>query len=275
MRAIRFCLATMAMVLMLPTLAAAGDRARIQDFLEVTGFDVALESIRLSARSAPAMLGLQAEDFGTEWTRLTGEVFATDIMHDLALDLLEQTLDDELLTHAAEFYDTDLGRRLVEAENASHMSEEDALKDESGAAIIEGLVRLKSPRLKYLERMTIASDSAGTAVRAIQEVQVRFLMAAIGAGVMQLQLEEDDLRALLAADEAEMKAEIAANALIGSAYTYQAFSDAEVLAYAEALENPKMRAVYDLMNAVQYEIMANRFEALAVAMQRLQPSQDL
>jgi len=275
MRAIRFCLATMAMVLMLPTLAAAGDRARIQDFLEVTGFDVALESIRLSARSAPAMLGLQAEDFGTEWTRLTGEVFATDIMHDLALDLLEQTLDDELLTHAAEFYDTDLGRRLVAAENASHMSEEDALKDESGAAIIEGLVRLKSPRLKYLERMTIASDSAGTAVRAIQEVQVRFLMAAIGAGVMQLQLEEDDLRALLAADEAEMKAEIAANALIGSAYTYQAFSDAEVLAYAEALENPKMRAVYDLMNAVQYEIMANRFEALAVAMQRLQPSQDL
>jgi hypothetical protein len=36
-----------------------------------------------------------------------------------------------------------------------------------------------------------------------------------------------------------------------------------------------MRQVYDLMNAVQYEIMANRFEALALAMQNLQPSQDL
>ena len=123
--------------------------------------------------------------------------------------------------------------------------------------------------------MTVASDSAGTAVRAIQEVQVRFLMAAMGAGVIELPMDEADLRALLANDEEEMKAEIAANALIGSAYTYQAFSDAEVLEYAEALENPKMRQVYDLMNAVQYEIMANRFEALAVAMQRLQPSQDL
>ena len=275
MRAVRSCLATLMLVLILPGLAAAADRARVQDFLEVTGFDVALESIRLSASSAPQMLGLEAEAFGSEWTRLTNDVFATDLMHDLALDLLEDTLADDLLTHAADFYATDLGQRLVAAENASHMNEEDEFKQESGAAIIAGLSSIDSPRLAYLERMTVASDSAGTAVRAIQEVQVRFLMAAMGAGVIELPMDEADLRALLAKDEEEMKAEIAANALIGSAYTYQAFSDAEVLEYAEALENPKMRQVYDLMNAVQYEIMANRFEALAVAMQRLQPSQDL
>ena len=41
------------------------------------------------------------------------------------------------------------------------------------------------------------------------------------------------------------------------------------------LEHPKMQEVYALMNAVQYEIMANRFEALARAMQSLQPSQEL
>ncbi|MFL4471158.1 DUF2059 domain-containing protein [Tateyamaria armeniaca] len=276
MRAVRLCLATTIMlVLALPGVALAADRAKLQDFLEVTGFDVALESIRLSASSAPDMLGLEAEDFGSEWTRLTNEVFATDVMHDLALDLLEKTLSDDLLTHAADFYDTDLGQRLVVAENASHMKEESDLKEESGAAIVAGLAQLDSPRLTYLERMNAASDSAGTAVRAIQEVQVRFLMAAVGAGVIQLQLEEPELRALLSADEDAMKAEIEAGALIGSAYTYQAFSDAEVLEYAKALEHPKMRKVYDLMNAVQYEIMANRFEALAVAMQRLQPSQEL
>ncbi|WP_299731852.1 DUF2059 domain-containing protein [uncultured Tateyamaria sp.] len=275
MRAVRSCLATLMLMLMLPGLAAAADRAKVEDFLVVTGFDVALESIRLSASSAPQMLGLEAQDFGSEWTRLTNDVFATDVMHDLALDLLEKTLEDELLTHAADFYATDLGQRLVEAENASHMSDEDELKQESGAAIIAGLSSIDSPRLAYLERMTTASDSAGTAVRAIQEVQVRFLMAAIGAGVIELQMDEADLRELLANDEDEMKAEIAASALIGSAYTYQAFSDDEVLEYTEALENPKMRKVYDLMNAVQYEVMANRFEALAVAMQRLQPSQEL
>jgi hypothetical protein len=221
------------------------------------------------------MLGLEAEDFGTEWTRLTTEVFDTDIMHNMAVDILAETLSDDLLTHAAEFYATDLGKRLVVAENASHMSEEDALKSESGEAIIAGLTRLGSPRLAYLERMNAASDSAGTAVRAIQEVQVRFLMAAAGAGVIELQLSEPELRERLSQDEDAMKAEIAVNALSGSAYTYQAFSDAEVLEYAKALEDGKMRRVYDLMNAVQYEIMANRFEALAIAMQRLQPSQEL
>ncbi|MEM6658878.1 MAG: DUF2059 domain-containing protein [Pseudomonadota bacterium] len=275
MRAVRFFALMLSVVVMMPAMVLAADRDKLEDFLEVTGFDVALESIRLSASSAPDMLGLEAEAFGTEWTRLTGDVFATDIMHGLALDLLEQTLDDDLLTHAADFYATDLGQRLVMAENASHLSEEDELKAESGEAIVAGLARIESPRLDYLDRMNAASDSAGTAVRAIQEVQVRFLMAAAGAGVIDLQLEEPDLRALLETDEDAMKAEIAANALIGAAYTYQSFSDAEVLAYAEALENPKMRKVYDLMNAVQYEVMANRFEALAVAMQRLQPSQEL
>lgn len=280
MRAVRSLLAprfvaTLLTCLMLPVWAHAADRAKLQDFLEVTGFDVALESIRLSASSAPEMLGLEAEAFGSEWARLTDEVFQTEIMHDLALDILEQTLDDELLTHAADFYATDLGQRLVVAENASHMSEDDDLKAESGEAIIKGLERIDSPRLDTLERMIAASDSAGTAVRAIQEVQVRFLMAAAAAGVIELQLEEPDLRELLSTDEEAMEQEIAANALIGSAYTYQSFSDAEVLQYTEALENPKMRQVYDLMNAVQYEIMANRFEALASAMQRLQPSQEL
>ena len=123
--------------------------------------------------------------------------------------------------------------------------------------------------------MNAASDSAGTSIRAIQEVQVRFLMAAAAAGVIDLPMDEPDLREMLANDQEEMRAGIEQSALEGAAYTYQAFADEEVLAYAEALEHPDMREVYDLMNAVQYEVMANRFEALAQAMSRLQPSQDL
>jgi len=36
-----------------------------------------------------------------------------------------------------------------------------------------------------------------------------------------------------------------------------------------------MARVYELMNAVQYEIMANRFEVLAARMAELQPAQEL
>ena len=112
-------------------------------------------------------------------------------------------------------------------------------------------------------------------MRAIQEVQVRFMMAAAAAGVIELRMDEPDLRAALRSQEDEMRASIAKNALEGAAYTYQAFSDSEVTEYAKALEHPKMRDVYALMNAVQFEIMANRYEAVALRLSRMQPSQDL
>ena len=260
-------------VFAMPSLAA--DRAKLEQFLEVTGFDVSLDSIRLSAENAPQMLGMDARDFGFHWTRMTDEVFGTDIMHEMAIDFLSETLDEAHLDHAAGFYASDLGQRLVEVENASHMSEEDDLKAESGEAIIAGLERIGSPRVAILERMNAASDSAGTSLRAIQEVQVRFLMAAAGAGVIELQMDEPDLRELLRTGEDELRQSLQTSALSGAAYTYQAFSDAEVEEYTQALEHPMMRHVYDLMNAVQYEIMADRFEALAARMKGIQPSEEL
>jgi len=255
--------------------AAQTQESKLRGFLETTGFDVALESIRLSASSAPDLIGMRAEDFGATWTALTRDIFDTNEMHDMALAILDKTLKDDLLDHATEFYASDLGQRLVAAENASHLKEQDDLKAEAGEAIVAGLVRAGSARLEHLRRMNQASDSAGIAIRAIQEIQVRFLMAASAAGVIELQLDEPEMRALLAAQESELRVALQASALSGAAYTYQAFSDDEVAAYADALEHPKMRAVYDLMNAVQFEIMANRFEALAAAMAKLQPSTDL
>lgn len=267
-----------AIMLGLGTLNAAAespDRDRLEDFLEVTGFDVALESIALSADAALQMLGLEADDFGSEWQRLVSEVFKTEFMHDMAVDILEETLTDQLLTHATDFYASDLGQRLVVAENSSHMVEDDSLKSESGGQIIEGLKSIDSPRLALLERLNAASGSEENSLRSIQEIQIRFLMAAAGAGVIELQMDEPDLREAMRSQEDETRGMQRQSALEGGAYTYQAFSDAEVIAYAEALEHPDMRKVYDLMNALQYEIMANRFEAVAERLRKMQPSQDL
>ena len=75
--------------------------------------------------------------------------------------------------------------------------------------------------------------------------------------------------------EDELRAAIADSALRNAAYTYQAFSDDEIATYTDALEDPRMQKVYALMNAVQYEIMANRFEAVAARLSHMQPSTDL
>lgn len=271
----KLTLGCIAVLMWMQAALAAPERDKITEFLEITGFDVALESIRLSAGTAPMMLGLDKDDFGAQWNQLTQEVFQPGEMEALAVEILHQTLPVDLLTHANAFYSSDLGQRIVAAENAAHMIEDDDAKSEAGEAIVDGLTRLGSGRVDDLRRMTSASDSAGVAIRAMQEIQVRFLMAAAAAGVVELRMDESDLRAALQQQEDELRRAIETSALTSAAYTYQAFSDAEVTAYADALEHPKMQRVYELMNAVQYEIMANRFEALAAAMARLQPSTDL
>ncbi|MDU9006388.1 DUF2059 domain-containing protein [Sedimentitalea todarodis] len=252
----------------------AAERDRIEAFLNVTGFDVALDSMALSAGSAPEMLGVDEDKFGSDWERLADEVFDTSVMHDMALEILEQTLTDNALTHAVGFYASDLGQRLVEVENQTHMSE-DETKELEGQKLVADMVASGDPRLEMFKRMNNAIDASGSSLRAIQEIQFRFLMAAATAGVVELRMDPDDLRLMFKAQEPELLPILRRSALAGAAYTYRAFSDDDLAAYVAALEEPEMKQVYELLNAVQYEIMANRFEVLAGRMTELHPGQDI
>lgn len=252
--------------------AEVGARDRLQAFLQVTGFDVALDSIGLAARDAPAMLGMQAEDFGADWARVAEEVFASEVVQGMALDILEQTLSDDLLAHAAGFYASDIGQRLVAVENASHMVEDDGAKRAEGAAL---LAAADTDRRAALERLMQAIDGNSTGLTAVREVQVRFLMAAEAAGILDGGFDEATLRALLAEQDAELRETLKVNTLHNAAYTYRAISLEDLNAYNDVLEAPQMRRVYELMNAIQFEVMANRFEVLAGRMADLHPGQAL
>jgi hypothetical protein len=72
-----------------------------------------------------------------------------------------------------------------------------------------------------------------------------------------------------------MRMSMRASNLAASAYTYQGFSDADRKLYVEALETPLMQRVYELLNAVQFEITANRFEELAFRMKELGQGEDI
>lgn len=268
-------LVPLAALVLIPLQVAAANRDRVEAFLTTTGFDVALESIALASGSAPQMLGIDPDGFGSDWTRLTEEVFDTEDMHETAVTILEQTLSDEALGHAVEFYASDLGQRLVEAENASHMIDDDEAKQLEGQEIVAGLIQDGSQRVESLKRMNRAIDSTGTALRALQEIQLRFLLAASASGVIDLQLGADELRQMMKRNETAMRQSLQLSALAGAAYTYQDFSDSDVDAYVEALEQPLMQEVYELLNAIQYEIMAMKFEILAARMADLHPAQDI
>lgn len=257
---------------------AAADRAAVQEFLKITGFDTALDSIAIGAEDAPAILGQEPGIFGVVWQKMVAEVMDTQDMRETAVSMLEQTLDPVLLDHAMAFYGADLGQRLVAAENAAHLEKGEDGKDEAGAALVAALVRsgeAGQARLEYFQRMNDAIDSSDMALKAMQEIQIRFLMAAAAHGVVELRMDEADMRELFQRQEPQMRASLMASALANAAYTYQAFSDDDLREYTEALETADMQRVYELMNAVHYEIMASRFEMLAARMAGLRPSQDL
>lgn len=265
---------TLAAMALAAVQAVAADRDKVEAFLTVTGFDVALESIKLSAEDAPRMLGLQAEDFGAAWTLMSSDVFDVEDMQEDATRILEQTLSDEALAHAADFYASDLGQRLVEAENESHLRDREE-KREEGGRLLARMTTEDDPRLDVLERMLDAIGSEEQSLRAANELEVRFLMAAQEAGVIRLRVDEEGLRAAQAEQAEETMQSMRLSGLASSAATYKSFTDEELVEYTEALEHPLMQEVYELMNAVQFEIMADRFELVAEKLAEINPGQEL
>lgn len=255
--------------------ARVSDPARIAAFLEVTGFDTALESIALSASDAPQMLGRDVSDFGADWTRTAESVFDLAVMRGLASDILERALTEDMLTHAVEFYASPLGIRLVEVENAAHLNDDPDSARRAGMEIIADLLHEGAPRLELLQRMGPAIDPKDSAVHAVEEIQVRFLLSAAAAGVVDMPVDEATLRAIMEEQRPTLLRAMRESGLAQSAYVYRDFDDSDLEAYVEALENPEMQRVYELMNAIQYEVMANRFEVLAGRMADLHPGQEL
>ncbi len=257
-----------------PFPAQAAERAQVEAFLEVTGFDVALDSIAMSATLAPQMLGLDEGDFGGQWTALAKTTFDTVVMRARAIDILEATLDAELLAHAAEFYASELGQKLVEAENFAHLQHDD-VKYSTGAKLLAEMKVRNDPKISLFRRMSEAIDPEKIGIQAMIEIQVRFILAASYAGVISLRVDEKGLRAALAEDAEKVVREAEINALQNNAFTYQDFSLTDLMIYTKALEDPRMMTVYELMNAVHFEVMSNRFEALAVRLGKMQPAQEL
>ena len=101
----------------------AADRESSTRFLEVTGFDVAITSMQGDAMSGSGIGGEDSEAFGIQWERLAEDVFEPDAMIEDALDMMEAIMPQELIDHGIEFYSSELGQRLVAAENAAQSAD--------------------------------------------------------------------------------------------------------------------------------------------------------
>jgi hypothetical protein len=130
-------------------------------------------------------------------------------------------------------------------------------------------------RLETFRALNAAIGSEETGQKAIVEIQLHFVMAAMAAGALPSGPSEDDLRALLAEQARAQAPRSEAYALISNAYTYRDIPDADLTAYLDALATDEMRQVYEILNGVQYQVMIERYELLGARLGDLKPQQDL
>jgi len=162
----------------------------------------------------------------------------------------------------------------VTAENESHGLEfED--REAEGARLAQVLSARGSPQPEYFLDMAESIGYVGATIKAYREVQVRFLMAASLAGLIDQRFDEVDLRAMLAQQDDEVRRAMTENLIVANAFTYRDFTDSEIEIYRDALAMPQMMEVYELMNAIHFTIMADRFERMALEMVNLTPTQEL
>lgn len=254
--------------------AVAADRAKVQAFLKVTGYDVVIESLQHGAMAGPGMVGDAPHSFGLEYSKLAEKIFDPKAMTARALDILVAVMPDDLVNAGADFYASDLGQRLVAVENESHMA--DGIdKYNEGAALLAAMRQDNPARLDLLKGMDLAIGSAETSRRAVVEIQLRFMLAAMAAGAAPQTMSEDDLREILTRQAEENAPQTELFGLISNAYTYRDISDADLAAYVASLETPEMQSVYEILNATQFQVMLERYQLLGARLGELKPQQEL
>jgi hypothetical protein len=226
------------------------------------------------AMAGPGLAGDVPGAFGVQWTALAKKVFDPDLMLNRAIDMMQAVMPDDLVTHGQAFYETDLGQRIVAAENESHLTP-DEKRHAEGEKIVADLTKSDPARLDDYRAMQAAIGGVDASVKAVLEIQYRYLTAANEAGVINLAFSGKELRKALEKQVPEVSKNILRYSLLGSAYAYRDFSDDEVHKYRAALEDPKMKQVYEVLNGIQYEIMAERYETLASKLKGLSPQQDI
>lgn len=264
-----------ACAVLVSTLTATGaDRAAAREFLEITGFDVAITSMQDSAKAGPSIAGGDPDAFGYAWVRLAEEVFEPESLIEETLDMMEAIVPDALIEHGIEFYGSPLGQKLVEAENASQSVSGDRQLAE-GEVIVTRLADENPARIDVYRRMNDAIGGVQSSARAIIEVQLRYVLAAAAAGASDIQYSEAELREILGRQMDVLVEALSTNSVFGSAFVYQDFSDEEVVAYLDALEHPQMKEIYEVLNGIQYQLMGDRYEELAAKLAGLSPQTDL
>lgn len=254
--------------------ALAADRAAAARFVEVSGFDKALASIPPAVMEGGAAFGGGEDAFTQQWKRAVKDVFDLEGIEAQALDMMEAILPDDSLALATDFYASPLGLRLVAVENETYSL---AVSDRAAAGqrLLEEAEKDDPERVALIRAFVDSAQDLDHAVQVTFEIQLRYLLTAMASGAIEPGPSEEELRMILEAQAPQLKQAYADYMLRASMFTYREISNEDMRAYTEALDGAALTEVYEVLNGIYAEILAQRFEALAVHLGAIEPEDDL
>lgn len=206
---IRALTLTVALALPLPALAEIAPR--MGQLFDLIGLKQTVEIMREEGLEYGA--DLQAELFpgqATElWTRDVDRIYAHEAMLDLVRQAMADALEGDDIEPIIRFFDSALGRQLVELEVSARRAIMDDDVEELAKTRFEDLAAELDPRVKLLEAFVEANDLVETNVTGALNANLAFYQALNEGGAFGEELPESELLADVWSQETEVRTDTA------------------------------------------------------------------
>ncbi len=239
-------------------------------FLAVTGFDQTVVSLKLNVMHAPHVFGMQRSRLQADWLAVVEVIFdETDMLKRLEAKLANSLTENSQL-FAVEFYGSDLGRRIADAESkALDPFQSDDQNAKATAMFFDG----RPDRRSKLHDLKTVTETLAHSFQVFTLVQTSFLKAAKVAGVQNDVYDTEKLETFATSDLSTFTISLTERALVQAAGTYRAFSDDDLDIYLAALQDKNMREAYRLVNEVLIHLLIDRLNAVAKELSKLKKAQ--
>ena len=225
--------------------AFAGPYDRVQPVYDILGMPELMEIMREEGASYGDEL--EADMFpgrgNVKWREVVSTIYDTDRMEEDILKGLDQNLDDSAVEGILEFYDTELGSRIISLEVAARRALLDDAIEESAGEAWRSIQEEGGPRWTLLEEFVEVNDLIESNVAGALTSNLAFFQGMVDGHAFDFVLTQDEMLAEVWNQEPEIRDSTIDWVYSFAALSYQPLSEDELEAYVDFARSPEGKAM--------------------------------
>lgn len=260
-----------------PLRASEEERERTAPLLQAVGMDRLLPILREEGMSHAR--DLEAEMFPgrgrARWPELVGGIYDTERMGLIMLDEIAADTEPWDLEPLTDFFDSELGRRIVDLEISARQAMLDPSVEEASQEYLAMLRDEGGERLDLLEEFASVNDLVDLNVTGALNANFAFFTGLNKAGAFTDFRGEEEMLQEIWAQEPEIRLDTELWVMSFLALAYQPLSDAEFRSYVEFSQTPAGRHFNINLFAAFNELFQTISNDLGMAAAQFMTGEDL